>query len=90
LELNSIIDNKLPARPQFKRREIVIGGESVEMYSRDIVECIKSLWANPEFASLLAVEPERHYSDADHTVRVFHEMNTAKWWWATQVSYWPA
>ncbi|KAH6866130.1 hypothetical protein BKA70DRAFT_1134642 [Coprinopsis sp. MPI-PUGE-AT-0042] len=83
-ELNKIIDDKLPARPQFKRREIVVGGEAVEMYSRDIVECIRALWANPEFASVLAVEPERHYADADQTIRVIHEMHTAKWWWETQ------
>ncbi|KAH6912306.1 hypothetical protein BKA70DRAFT_1098303 [Coprinopsis sp. MPI-PUGE-AT-0042] len=83
-ELNIIIDTKLPARPQFTRREVVIGGEAFEMYSRDIVECIRALWANPDFATVLAVEPERQYADQDQTIRIVHEMHTGKWWWSTQ------
>lgn len=85
VELNTIIDTKLPARPQFTRREVVIGGEAFEMYSRDILECIRALWATPDFASSLAVEPERHYVDQDRTIRVIHEMHTGRWWWSTQV-----
>ncbi|KAH6906003.1 hypothetical protein BKA70DRAFT_1498918 [Coprinopsis sp. MPI-PUGE-AT-0042] len=83
-ELNSIIDVKLPARPQFTRREVVIGGEAFEMYSRDIIECIQALWANPDFTSVLAVEPERQYADQDQTIRIVHDMHTGKWWWSTQ------
>lgn len=63
----------------------MIGGEAFEMYSRDIIECIQALWANPDFASVLAVEPERHYTDEDRTIRVIHDMQTGKWWWSTQV-----
>ena len=33
------------------------------------------------------MEPERHYADADQTIRVYSEMNTGKWWWCTQVSH---
>jgi Plavaka transposase len=64
----------------------VIGGEAFEMYSRDILECIQALWSNPDFASVLAVEPERQYADKDQTIRVIHDMQTGKWWWSTQVS----
>ena len=84
-ELNKIIDNKLPGRPQFKRREIVQSGESVELFSRDIIDCLRALWGDPEFSEDLILEPERLYADEDMTIRIFHEMNTGKWWWDTQV-----
>ncbi|KAJ3575317.1 hypothetical protein NP233_g1175 [Leucocoprinus birnbaumii] len=85
-ELNAIIDVKLPGRPEFHRREVVVGGESFEFYSRDILECIQALWRDPQFENDLIVEPERHYADDDETVRMFHDMHTGKWWWNTQKS----
>ncbi|KAI0821718.1 hypothetical protein BC628DRAFT_793206 [Trametes gibbosa] len=85
LELKDIIDSKLAAhRPRFVRHEIVIAGEAFEVYFRDVVECIKALFRDPEFAPFLLLAPERHFADADHTVRVYFEMNTGKWWWVTQ------
>ncbi|PPQ63295.1 hypothetical protein CVT24_006740 [Panaeolus cyanescens] len=85
-ELNEIIDNKLPSRPQFRRHEVTIHGETVEFYSRDALECVKTLWGDPDFADDLIVQPERQYSDADKTDRIYHEMNTGKWWWSTQTA----
>jgi hypothetical protein len=84
--LHAIIDNKLPNRPKFHRSEVVIAGEAFEIYSRNIVDCIKSLFGDPEFTSQLILSPERHYADADRTQRLYHEMNTGKWWWNTQVN----
>jgi hypothetical protein len=84
-ELNRIIDTSLPTRPKFKRREVVVAGESFELYSRDVVECIRALFGKPDFASYLVFEPERQYADADATIRLYHDMHTGKWWWATQV-----
>ncbi|KAJ7096864.1 hypothetical protein C8R44DRAFT_643819 [Mycena epipterygia] len=83
-ELNNIIDTKLPGRPKFKRKEIIVGGEAYDVYFRDILECVKALFGDPEFAAHLKVAPERHYADADQTVRLYHDMHTGKWWWATQ------
>jgi len=83
-QLNKIVD-KLPRRPKFKRREIVVDGESFEIYSRDIVECLKALFGDPEFLPYLVFEPERHYADEDKTIRMVHDMHTGKWWWDTQV-----
>ncbi|KAI1781957.1 hypothetical protein LXA43DRAFT_1069516 [Ganoderma leucocontextum] len=84
-ELNKIIDKQLPSsRPRFQRHEIVVAGEALPVYFRDVLECIKALFSDPEFAPLLLLVPERHYADADHTVRVYFDMNTGKWWWATQ------
>ncbi|PPR02155.1 hypothetical protein CVT26_012116 [Gymnopilus dilepis] len=48
-QLNKIIDNRLPGRPQFKRHEVLIGGEVFEYYSRDPLECLEALWGDPDF-----------------------------------------
>ncbi len=87
-ELDAMIDTKLPsARPQFKHYEILVAGEAVEGYFRDILECIRSLYGDPEFAPLLLLVPEKHYTNKTCNTRVYFDMNTGKWWWATQVSF---
>lgn len=85
-ELNAIIDEKLTSgRPRFIRREIVVAGEAFEVFYRDVIECVRALYGDPEFAGLLVFTPERHYADRDHTVRVYFDMHTGEWWWSTQV-----
>ncbi|THU77334.1 hypothetical protein K435DRAFT_702628 [Dendrothele bispora CBS 962.96] len=84
-QLDSIIDKHIPSpRPSFSRCEIVIQGQCIEFYTRNILECLKSLWADPDFAAQLILEPERHYVDSDKTIRAYHDMHTGKWWWNTQ------
>ncbi|KAI0683028.1 hypothetical protein C8Q76DRAFT_772508 [Earliella scabrosa] len=84
-ELNTIIDKKLSSgRPRFIRREIVVADEAFEVFYRDVIECIRALYGDPEFAGLLVFAPERHYADADHTLRVYFDMHTGEWWWSTQ------
>ncbi|KAJ6492474.1 hypothetical protein C8R47DRAFT_430764 [Mycena vitilis] len=84
VQLNKIIDDKLPGRPKFTRSEVVVNGEVFHLYSRDILECVRALWADTDFAPYLFVVPERHYIDKDKTVRMYHNMHTGKWWWSTQ------
>ena len=50
------------------------------------MDCISSLLGDPNFAEHLLFSPERHYTDQDMTVRLYHDMHTGKWWWETQVS----
>ncbi|KAG1836595.1 hypothetical protein C8R48DRAFT_623187 [Suillus tomentosus] len=83
-ELNKIIDNELPGRPKFKRDQIVVANEVFDVYYRDIIECIKALFGDPNFADVLVFAPERHYADEDETIRLYHEMHTGKWWWNSQ------
>ncbi|KAJ6562917.1 hypothetical protein B0H10DRAFT_2239780 [Mycena sp. CBHHK59/15] len=83
-QLNTIIDNELPGRPKFERSEVVVDGEVFHLYSRNIIECIRALYGDSDFAPYLFVAPERHYIDKDKTVRMYHNMPTGKWWWATQ------
>jgi hypothetical protein len=86
VQLNQIIDQKLPGRPKFVRSEVIVNGEAFHLYSRDILECVRALWGDSEFAPYLFVAPERHYIDKDQTIRMYHNMHTGKWWWSTQVS----
>ncbi|KAA1475505.1 hypothetical protein DENSPDRAFT_783649 [Dentipellis sp. KUC8613] len=85
-ELNEIIREQLPSRPKFEAKNISVGGETYEVYFRDIIPCIRALFGNPEFAKHLLLAPERHYKDANMTVRVYTEMNTGKWWWSAQAA----
>ncbi|KAI1797995.1 hypothetical protein LXA43DRAFT_875754 [Ganoderma leucocontextum] len=84
-ELNVIIDNHLSSgRPRFIRRELKVAGEIFEVFYRDVIQCIRTLYGDPEFTGILAFTPERHYTDPDHTVRVYFDMHTGRWWWETQ------
>ena len=85
-ELNKIIDNQLPSRrPAFTHHEAQVAGEAFDIYMRDILECVQALYGDPEHTQYLCFAPERHYADADRTQRLYHDMQTGKWWWATQV-----
>jgi hypothetical protein len=83
--LNKIIDEKIPDQPQFFREEVIVAGHTYEIYRRDVIECIRALFGDPEFAPHLVFAPERHYTDQSKTARVYHEMHTGQWWWETQV-----
>ena len=86
-DLNHIIDNEIPnTRPRFKRGEITAGGITYDVYFRDIIECVKALFGDPEFAPILIFAPEKHYSNKARTEQLFHDMHTGKWWWTTQAA----
>jgi len=84
-ELNAIIDKKLPGRPPFKTRSFVIANETLTLYYRDIIQCIRTIYGDPEFTQDLILAPERHYTDHERVCRVYNEMHTGDWWWAVQV-----
>ena len=85
-ELNEIIDEQLPLRrPAFSHHEATVMGEKFDMYARDILQCIEALWGDPEHVRYRCFAPERHYADADHTIRLYHDLHTGKWWWDVQV-----
>ncbi|KAG2158664.1 uncharacterized protein EDB93DRAFT_1237945 [Suillus bovinus] len=70
-ELNKTIDHKLPTGcPKFQWEQVVVAGESFDVYYRDIIECIKSLYGDPNFARYLTFAPERHYTDEDQTKKL--------------------
>ncbi|KAH9016036.1 hypothetical protein EDB85DRAFT_1875359 [Lactarius pseudohatsudake] len=85
-ELNDIIDKELPGCPPFKYQDLTITGDTHQVYFRDVLQCIRSLYGNPEFARDLAFAPERHYVDHGRACRVYSEMHTGDWWWTVQTS----
>lgn len=64
---------------------MLVHGEEFEFYARDILECIRSLWRDPDFVDDLILEPERQYADEERKNRMYHDMHTGDWWWETQV-----
>ena len=84
-ELNDIIDKALPGPPPFQCLNLNVDGEDLEFHCREIIPCIRSLFGNPDFANELIYAPERHYTDAERTCRVYNEMHTGNWWWSVQV-----
>jgi hypothetical protein len=84
-ELNNIIDAQLPRRPRFHRQDVTIGGETMAMYSRNVIECIKALYGSAEFAPHMIYRPERHYDPENGHERHYHDMHTGDWWWEMQV-----
>lgn len=84
-QLNDFIDHELPGRPSFQRKELIIGKERLEFYYRDVLESIRSLLGDPQYAQELVFAPERHYTCHERKSRVYHEMYTCDWWWTIQV-----
>ncbi|KAK7060730.1 hypothetical protein VNI00_000462 [Paramarasmius palmivorus] len=86
-QLNDLVDSLPGGRPKFHRQELVIYGQVVEFFYRDIQDCIKALWADPDFTPFLVFVPEKHFRDATRTIRLYHDMHTGDWWWDTQVEF---
>ena len=85
--LNGLIDTELPGRPHFQCDVLDIGGEELEFYYRDVLECIRSLYGDPSWAQEMAFAPERHYTSHARTSRVYNELYTSDWWWTVQVCF---
>lgn len=60
--------------------------ETVELWRRDPVECVRELIGNPAFRDGMCFAPQQEYEDEEGTQRIYDEMWTADWWWNTQVS----
>ena len=75
----------MPGRPPFECKVLNIGGEKLEFYCRDALDCIRSIYGDPQFAQDLVFAPERHYTSRERTSRLYNEMYTCDWWWTVQV-----
>ncbi|VDC04414.1 unnamed protein product, partial [Peniophora sp. CBMAI 1063] len=83
--LNAIMDNKLPSRPNFKRRTYALGGEQLDIYMRDSLEVLCELYGRPDFASHLIFVLEKHFVlMGDEEDRAYLDMHTGTWWWYIQ------
>ena len=84
-QLNDIIDKNMPGLPPFECQKLKIGHECLDFHHRDTLQCIRSLYGNPDLLQHLVFAPERHYTDHEQTCRILNEMHTGDWWWSTQV-----
>ena len=76
---------QIPHRPRFHRQDVTIRGETVAMYSRNIIECVKALFGSADLAPHMIYRPERHYDLENGRERHYHDMHTGDWWWEMQV-----
>ncbi|KAG1838880.1 hypothetical protein F4604DRAFT_1941106 [Suillus subluteus] len=83
-ELNKIINKDLHGQPKFLCKQIIIASEAFNVFYRDIIECVKALYSDPDFTDFLVFAPERLYADEDQTIWLFHDMHTGQWWWDMQ------
>ncbi|KAL1707030.1 hypothetical protein EV121DRAFT_200195 [Schizophyllum commune] len=81
--VNAMVD-ALPGSPRFQRRDVIVAGQRFDVYFRDILECVRALISDIDLCPLLVFCPERHYVDDKKTIRLYHDMHTGEWWWATQ------
>nr|VWO99818.1 Beta-lactamase (EC [Ganoderma boninense] len=59
--------------------------ETVELWMRDPVECIRELIGNPLLADALRYAPEHVYADEEGENRIYDNMWTGDWWWEQQL-----
>ncbi|KAI9437037.1 hypothetical protein H4582DRAFT_2112014 [Lactarius indigo] len=67
-------------------RDLVITGETLQLYYRDIIQCLWALYGDPKFAADMIFAPECHHTKHNWTCRVYSDMHTGDWWWAVQTS----
>ena len=84
-QLNAIINNDLSGCPPFKCQKFKIGDKTLEFYYRDVVECIRLLYGDPQFVQDLILAPEQHYTSPECTCCIYNKMYTGDWWWTVQV-----
>jgi hypothetical protein len=63
----------------------VINSNDTQFLYRDIIECVQYLLRQPAYTEHLVVAPIKEYNDEGE--RMYSEINTADWWWNTQVRY---
>ncbi|KAJ3489193.1 hypothetical protein NLI96_g2329 [Meripilus lineatus] len=81
--LNQIIDHELPNLAEWTATVMELftkTNTTYDMYSRDILKCIRVLYGNPAFAEDMAYAPEKHFSDVRMIHRMFSEMHICDWW----------
>ena len=59
--------------------------ETVELWHRDPIECLRELIGNPEFKQYMKYAPYHLYTNEDGTNQCWDEMATGSWWWDVQV-----
>ncbi|KJA19641.1 hypothetical protein HYPSUDRAFT_56500 [Hypholoma sublateritium FD-334 SS-4] len=70
-QLNKIIDTKLPPKcPEFQKHAVTVTGKMTEVYTRNVLACIKAQYGDPQHADYLVFKPECHYADTNCTSKM--------------------
>jgi hypothetical protein len=82
--------DSLPHGPGWCRVEHMqegdLGSESVDIWMRDPVDCVRELIGNPSFAEEMRYAPVKEFKRTRAGLaQVYSEMWSASWWWQTQV-----
>ena len=84
-KLNDLVNSDLPGRPAFQCKEFKVGAEELEFYCRDVLQSVRALYGDLQFADHLVFAPERHYTSQECSCRINNEMHIGDWWWTVQV-----
>ncbi|KAJ6524347.1 hypothetical protein B0H19DRAFT_1215001 [Mycena capillaripes] len=58
--------------------------ETLELWYRDPVDCIRELMGNPVFRDVTQYAPQKLFEDEKGKSEIINEMWTADWWWRLQ------
>jgi len=61
--------------------------ETVEVWCRDPVECIREIIGNPSLKDHMHYSPFKIFTIESYDEKIFNKMCTAEWWWDLQVSH---
>jgi Plavaka transposase len=59
--------------------------EFLEVWFRNLIDCIKELFGNPSFRDNISYVPQKVFTNGAGTTRIYDEMWTGDWWWTMQV-----
>ncbi|KAI0628841.1 hypothetical protein C8Q77DRAFT_1067440 [Trametes polyzona] len=59
--------------------------ERVELWQRDVVDCVREIIGNPLFRDCIRYSPERQYTDEEGKTHQYGNMWTGNWWWDTKL-----
>jgi len=54
------------------------------IYFRDIIECVRMIWRNPNLSDKMVFRPQRVFNNSGKESRLYNEMWTGDWWWQIQ------
>jgi hypothetical protein len=61
--------------------------EHMELWRRNILDCVRDLIGNPAFRDVMAYAPHRAFRELEALRQIFDQAWTAEWWWDMQVSF---
>ncbi|KAF7799077.1 hypothetical protein EIP86_010307 [Pleurotus ostreatoroseus] len=84
--LNQRIDHELPNGPEWIHRTVELDGYPgrVDLYSRDILKCVDTLYSNPRFVDTMHFTPVQLYTDKTRLSRMYRGIHTGDWMWKRQ------